>query len=108
MNPIDEFYPVSRAIVQSPDAGMWMVSMVIKVNDHLTAAKSGNKESESRLINRLGQLRRCGPPFEKLPQDLQEGVRSAVAYLRSTGRTVNFAHPNPGMWITTRTGDPRF
>lgn len=107
MNKLDEFYPVSNAMTNFAE-GMWQVGMIVKLADHLANAKKGNKESESKLCNRLGQLRR-NVKFEGLTEDLRLAIKEASDWLRSTGRSVDFRHTNPGMWITARDGrTPRF
>ena len=107
MSKLDEFYPVSQTM--NSGSGMWMFGLVIKMRDHLEKAKAGDREAESKLINRLGQLRRNMESTESFTQDLQDQILASVVWLRSTGRKVDFANPNPGLWITARDGKtPRF
>lgn len=102
----DEFYAPSSSIGKS---GVWEISMLLKISEHLEAARSGNRESESKLINRLGQVRRHITNFNNLSENLMEVFKEAVEWLRSTGRTVDFKAKDPGYWITARDGKtPRF
>ncbi len=101
-HPVDDFYPLSDAMRKCPH-GMWQVGMVVKLSDHLANAKAGSKDSESRLCNRLGQLRR-NVEFSCLQTALVEAVTEAITWLRSTGRTVDFKQEDPTRWITTRDG----
>lgn len=107
MNKFDEFYPISETMKSGN--GIWMFGLVIKMRDHLKKAKTGDREAESRLINRLGQLHRNMESTESFTQDLQDQILASVVWLRSIGRKVNFGNPNPGLWITARNGKtPRF
>lgn len=102
----DEFYAPSSSIGKS---AVWEISMMLKISDHLKSAKNGNRESESKLINRLGQVRRHITNFNSLSENLTEVFKEAVEWLRSTGRTVDFTAKDPGYWITARDGKtPRF
>lgn len=102
MNKVDQFYPISETMTKAP-TGMWQLSMSVKLLEHLEAAKRGDRERESRLINRLGQIRRC-VEFNCLTDNLKEVIGQAVEWLRSIGRTVNFKTEDPAMWITARDG----
>lgn len=103
---IDRFYPVSDTMTNTP-MGMWQIGMVIKLEDHLQNAKNGNLDSESRLVNRIGQLRR-NVPVEHLSENLRDVVSKAVAWLKTTGRIVDLTNPDPALWITQRGGAPRW
>lgn len=106
MTAFDEFYPVSDSIGKS---GFWHIGMLLKIEGHLNSARNGNRESESKLINRLGQLRRHISSFNELTPDLKAAVKEAVEWIRTTGRAVDFTASNPGSWITARDGKtPRF
>lgn len=109
MNKVDEFYPISETMTNG-DGVMWQLGMVIKLRDHLANAKAGNRKSESKLCNRLGQLRRCIVSFSDLSPDLQDIIKESVVWLRwYTGRKVDFTREDPGYWITARDGKtPRF
>ena len=97
------FYPVLN--VKSPFTQM---GLMVKIRNHLHAARRGDRERESRLINRLGSLRRSSEAFNGLTLDLQAAVKDAVNYLRTTGRKVDFKNPDPALWITTRSGQARW
>lgn len=78
-----------------------------KLADHRAGAEAGDRDKESRLCNRIGQLRRL-VKREQMLDALREEVEEAVKFLRSTGRTVDFAQEDPAKWITTRDGRPRW
>ena len=108
MSKIDEFYPESTVMAAQPD-GMWQLGLVMKLEEHLAKARRGNRLYESKLINRIGQLRRCTRHFDQLQTPLQDKVKEAVTWIRSTGRTVNFDADDPRYWITARDGkSPRW
>jgi hypothetical protein len=104
MSKIDEFYPIDNDIKIYPVREM---GYIMKINNHLQMAKAGDREAESRLCNRLGQLRRS-MDFNNMSPDLQDAIKEAAAWLRTTGRKVDFSHNDPALWITTRSGNPRF
>lgn len=93
---LDEVYPAIN--MGNPFIQM---GLLLKIEDHLSAARQGNRDRESRLINRLGSMRRSGS-FKNLVPDLQRAVKEAIEFLRSKGRKVDFSNENPAMWITTR------
>ena len=108
MSKFDEFYPESTVMAAQP-GGLWQLGMVYKIEGHLAKARMGDRLYESRLVNRIGQLRRCVDHFDQMMPALQDKVREAVAWIRSTGRTVNFAADDPRYWITARDGkSPRW
>lgn len=102
-NLLNDFYPISNTMCDCP-SGIWQVGMVVKLTEHLAAAKSGDRERESKLINRLGQLRRNTSSLNTLNTTLVDVVKQSADFLRSTGRSVNFAHEDPRYWITARDG----
>ena len=105
-NPgFDQFYPPSETM--SGQSSFWQIGMVAKLADHRAGAEAGDRDKESRLCNRLGQLRRL-VKWEQMLGPLREEVEEAVKFLRSTGRTVDFAQEDPAKWITTRDGRPRW
>jgi hypothetical protein len=99
----DQFYPYSETIAKNVSC-MWQVEMTVKLLDHLQHARNGNRERESKLINRLGQIRRCAGPFNTLSENLREAFTESVKWVQSTGRKVDFKHREPAMWITARDG----
>lgn len=108
MSKVDEFYPKSAVMAAQPD-GMWQLGLVMKMEEHLAKARRGDRLYESKLINRIGQLRRCVEHFDQLQTPLQDTVREAVAWVRSTGRAVNLSVDDPRYWITARDGkSPRW
>lgn len=108
-NPFDDFYPESNTVKDAAmGRTMAQLSLQLKLQNHLANARKGNRDSESRLVNRLGQIRRMVPSFKMLTPSIAGLVRASTTYLRTTGRTVDFTHPNPALWITTRSGKPRW
>ena len=105
-NHFDEFYPISTAM-RDCAGGVWQLAMVVKLRDHLVGAKAGDREKESRLINRLGQLRRNVAAAD-MNVELTSIVQSAVAWLRTQGRTVDMGNHDPRRWISRRGGAPRW
>ena len=103
---LDMFYPASQTMLNAPQ-GMWQLGMAIKLSEHLAAAKLGDRDRESRLVNRLGQLRRCVESSYISP-GLHEQIVAAVGWLRDHGRTVDFSSADPAKWISQRGGAPRW
>lgn len=103
---IDNFYPISETMKNSP-TGMWQVGMVVKLETHLQSAKNGNRDSESRLVNRIGQIRR-NVPIDQISQSLLDVVKKSANWLRTTGRVVDLKNPDPALWITQRGGAARW
>jgi transketolase C-terminal domain/subunit len=104
MNKVDEYYPIDNDIKIYPVREM---GYIMKINNHLQNAKLGDHIAESKLCNRLGTLRRS-IEIKDMSPDLQDAVKEAVAWLRTTGRKVDFTNQDPALWITTRSGNPRF
>ena len=103
---LDMFYPASQTMLNAPQ-GMWQLGMAIKLSEHLAAAKLGDRDRESRLVNRLGQIRRC---VEKpdISAVLTDEMVKACRWLRSQGRTVDMGNHDPRLWISQRGGAPRW
>ena len=103
---LDMFYPASQTMLNAPQ-GMWQLGMAIKLSEHLAAAKLGDRDRESRLVNRLGQIRRC---VEKpnISAVLADEMVKACRWLQSQGRKFNFKSDNPSEWISQRGGAPRW
>ena len=106
MDQFNEFYPESQAM-KAGSSGMWMIGMVLKLEKHLQNAKNGNREAESKLCNRIGQIRRHFE-FPDLPGNIKDLVIESVDWLRTTGRAVDLRNKNPAYWISTRDGRPRW
>ena len=103
---LDTFYPASQTMLNAPQ-GMWQLGMAIKLSEHLAAAKLGDRDRESRLVNRLGQIRRC---VEKpdISAVLADEMVKACRWLQSQGRKFDFKNDNPAKWISQRGGAPRW
>jgi hypothetical protein len=97
---VDEFYPMSQTIAACPQ-GLWQVGMVTKLANHRANAQRNDRVAESKLCNRLGQLRRQMKTAE-MSTALKDEVKASVVYLRSVGRIVNFKSDDPRQWISTR------
>ena len=102
----DEFYPHSETMAAMP-RGLWQIGMVVKLATHRANAERGDTEAESRLCNRVGQLRRW-LKFDDMTENLRDELRESVAYLRRVGRIVNFKSEDPRAWISTRSGHHRW
>jgi len=103
----DSFYPESDTIRNCP-GGLWCISLLLKMESYLQKAKNGDSDAESRLCNRIGQLRRHFPSFNQLPGELGRVTKESVDWLRSVGRVVNLKSENPIDWISIRGGGPRW
>lgn len=101
----NEFYPVCNSINTTI---FWPVGFLLKIEGHLTSAKNGNREAESKLCNRIGQLRRHISSVNDLPEDLQAAVKESVDWLRSQGRVIKLGSKDPREWISARGGMPRW
>ena len=102
---VDDYYPKIMGEV----TGLVGLSLAFELRGRVIAALQGDRTAESGMANLLGSLRRSSRSFAELPSALQEAVREAVAYLRKTGREVDFdARRNPARWITRRDGSPRW
>lgn len=104
MNEFDKYYPESDSM-KTQGVGI-VISLKAKLQSHLRKAMSGDREAESKLCNRLGQIRRNFP--DKFPDWLKEEFDQAVPFLRSVGRTINFKSSDPRYWISQRGGYPRW
>ncbi len=101
----NEFYPFSNSINTT---AFWSIGFLLKIETHLRNAKNGNKEAESKLCNRIGQLRRHISSVNDLPEDLQTAVKNSVDWLRSQGRVIKLGSKDPREWISARGGMPRW
>ena len=101
----NEFYPHSGSIGTT---ALWSIGFLLKIENHLRNAKNGNKEAESKLCNRIGQLRRHVASVEDLPEDLKRAVKESVDWLRSQGRVIKLGSADPREWISARGGTPRW
>lgn len=104
---IDKFYPISETIRACPN-GMWQISMVVKLESHLQAAKNGDRDAESRLVNRIGQLRRHFPEISDLPPNIFNAMRKACGWLSTNGRVFDLLNEDPALWVSQRGGAPRW
>ena len=103
----DKFYP---PIPHFNDFNLGiMIGLPLKLRGHLAAAKAGDRDRESRLINWLGRIRvSADTKFNDLPAELREAMKESCDWLRTQGRIVNFRDPDPARWVTTRDGQPRW
>lgn len=75
----------------------------------LGEAKKGDKKSESKLINRLCDVRASIDNLSKVPQNLREMILMTTRYLMSIGRKVDLRpeQTDPKLWVSARGGQPR-
>ena len=102
---LNSFYPLSETIKKS---ALWQVSMIIKIEGHLRNARNGDGEAESKLCNRIGQIRRHVKHVDHREPDLMGLVKESVDWLRSQGRKINLHSEDPREWISTRDGRSRW
>jgi len=105
MSRYDEFYPESNSIKNLDSKFGIIIGLKLKLISHLNNAKAGDMNAESKLINRIGQLRRNRP---SMPEELREELKQAVEYLRSVGRVIDLKGDDPSLWISMRGGAPRW
>lgn len=106
---VSDFYPKSESVANAAlGRTLATIGYALRLRQHLAGARAGDRERESRLCNRLGQLRASLPAFSLATAEVQQVVRESVAFLREQGRTVNFTDPDPARWITQRNGLPRW
>jgi hypothetical protein len=104
MSEIDKYYPLDDNLNAYP---LRQIGYIMRISANLHLAKTGDRVAESKLCNRLGSLRRS-IEFQDMSPNLQDIVKEAVDWLRTTSRKVDFTNPDPALWITTRSGSPRF
>lgn len=106
MPGFDDFYPISTTMKNAPQ-GLWQIGLLVIIDKHLEHAKNGCRESESRLINRIGQLKR-NVPFNAISDELKKKIKKSVEWLETTGRKVDLKNEDPRFWISNRKGGPRW
>ncbi len=105
---IEKFYPRSASIANMANT-MTQIQLEMKLRGHIQAAQGGDRERESRLINRIGQIRREFPNgLAAVPERIRTVMREAVEWLRSVGRVTDFKNPDARYWISQRGGAPRW
>ena len=105
---IDSFYPHNKAVAGG-SFGV-MLNLHASIRQHLQLAINGNRERESKLCNKIGQIRRAHPDkkFQELPDFIIGIVMESVIFLRSTGRKIDLGSDDPRRWISQRDGSPRW
>jgi hypothetical protein len=95
-------------------AGRPFITMgyLIKIAGHLRAARLGDRDAESKLINRLGELRAAFNSKEDFirwakQSQLDEVLPEAFHWLKSVGRVVNLSATDQSCWISCRGGFAR-
>ena len=83
------------------------MSWITLAKQHKTAAKSGDHDHESQLINHLEQIRRH-LHSDQLSQGLADQFKEACLWLRSEGRKIDLRNEDPARWISQRGGAPRW
>jgi len=74
---------------------------------NLASARGGDRDAESRLVTRIGEVRATWRTFNEVPDFLQDAVKEAVTFLRQVGRKIDFKSADPGCWVSGRDGLPR-
>lgn len=83
------------------------IGLLARLREHLELAEAGDRDRESRLINRICQIR-ASAEFDSLAPPIKGMVKRGVDFLRSTGRKVNLKSPNQIDWVSQRDGSPRW
>jgi hypothetical protein len=103
----DSFYPISESLKID---GLAWVDMLSKLSNHRINAERALAEGrdpgeyESKLINRIGQIRRMKPEGKGLSHDILEEIKLGIKYLKSRGRKIDLENENPAHWISNRDG----
>lgn len=105
MPTIDQFYKLSPEMLN--DCNEWQTKVTGELKTYLEKAKQGDRDAESKAINLIGTIKRS-TNFVDLTHSLVGIIRLAVEYFKSTGRTVDFSATDPRMWISGRSGGPRW
>lgn len=106
----NRFYPASDTVRNGAiGVGMPYLSLQIKLREHLRLAKLGDRDRESRLVNRIGQIRRMVPEgLSACHPEIRDVVKEACQFLQSQGRRLDFRSTDPRYWISARGGGPRW
>ena len=109
ITPFDEFYPPSSSIYGAATGKtLAHIGFELKLRQHLAAAVLGDRERESKLINRIGQIRRHVPRVSDVHPDIKQVLRESRAWLEAVGRKIDFMNEDPRHWISARGGGPRW
>jgi hypothetical protein len=103
----NKHYPIDYDLTPPYTWKATYTDYVKEIKENLALAKVGYTKAESQLCNKLGTIKRS-INHDDLTVGLLCAMDEAVAWLRSVGCEVDFTHPDPAMWITTRNGGPRF
>jgi hypothetical protein len=107
MEQFNKHYPVDYVLTPPHTWKSTCTDYVRDIKENLALAKIGYAEAESKLCDKLGTIRRS-VEYNDLSKGLFDAMDEAINWLLSVGYKFNFVHPDPGMWITTRDGKPRF
>lgn len=106
MDTFNATYPVCETM-RSFLAVRWQTGVCVILDGLLREAKLGDRECETRLVNKIGQLKR-NTNFTDLNDELKGLVKESVDWLKTTGRVVDLNNKNPSLWISKRDGSPRW
>ena len=104
MNIFEKSESIRRA---AHGQSLGMIGLIARLREHLVLAEAGDRSRESRLINRICQIR-ASAEFNSLAPEVRGMVKRGVDFLRSTGRKVNLQSPNQIDWVSQRDGSPRW
>lgn len=106
---LDEFYPMTDSL-KSAVLGNTVGTLGLeqRLRSHLSKAVLGDRAAESRLVNRVGQIRRCAGTIDRLDPGIRQAMRESVAWLRVVGRECDLSSPDPAKWVSKRGGAPRW
>jgi hypothetical protein len=107
MEQFNKHYPVDYDLMVPHIWKATCADYIRDIRENLSLAKVGYVEAESRLCDKLGTIRRS-IEHNDLSVGLYFAITEAINWLRSVGYRVDFMHPDPAMWITTRDGKSRF
>jgi hypothetical protein len=106
---IDSFYPFSENVkLAATGQTIGLAGLVLKLRNHMRNAQAGDRDAESRLVNRIGQIRRSVPQIGEIQPEVRDMLKECVVFLRSVGRSVKLDESDPARWITQRGGSPRW
>jgi hypothetical protein len=107
MEQFNKHYPVDYDLMVPLIWKATCDNYIKDIREDLALAKAGYTEAESQLCDKLGTIRRS-IEHKDLNISLLGAIDEAVGWLLSVGYNIDFRHPDPAMWITTRDGKPRF
>ncbi len=109
VEPVDRFYAIDRLTASAARGeSLAVIALERKLREHLAAAVLGSRERESRLVNRIGQIRRSVPRMSLLDPAIKQILKEAKEWLAAVGRVIDLGSDDPREWISQRGGQPRW